>query len=219
VRGSEKREFVSLAFGLIGDEDLMAAPVRRSVDAGEIDRAFTLVSGPDPAGVLRKVTRDDVVAVATYLQVRVGRTWVPTPDWALIERGHPAARAIFVHEWAELEAYRRLGIRQPLRVKRPGETYRRAHAWASWEEAQYWARWTEAAGEPVPAAAFLRAHPLRGQSPDQIAAEIRDLKRFWKVSVPNISRVESERARIFYEYHEMTPEGRQKWLRRSDSVR
>jgi hypothetical protein len=69
----------------------MTAPGRRKVDAAEIDRAFELLSGPDPAGVLRDVTRDEVAAVAAYLHARVGRLWCPTPDW-LIERGHAAAR-------------------------------------------------------------------------------------------------------------------------------
>jgi hypothetical protein len=124
------------------DEELSVAFAGRQIEVVEIERALEVLSRPDPAGVSNAViTFDEVASVAAYLRGRIGRVWYPTPEWMLIESGHPAARALFVHERAELQAYRKLRIRQPLRVRRPGRTYDRAHAWACWQEAQYWEAW------------------------------------------------------------------------------
>jgi hypothetical protein len=190
----------------------------RGVDPEEVRRVWQFLADPqrpDPAGVLVGIAREQVEEVAVYLHARSGPVWYPTPDWVLLARGHPAARAIFLHEWHELAAYGRLGIRRPLRVQRPGATYAKAHAWASWQEARYWEAWAEAEGEEIPAPAFQRAHLVRNQSDDEFLAEARALKRTWTVSFVFATTVELEKARAFYVRQSVTAEGFQQWLKQS----
>lgn len=189
------------------------ALARRRVDPREVEAAWALLQGPDPCAPSTAVTRKDVEAVAAYLHVAAGRAWYPLRDWVLIVRGHPAARAIFVHERAELQGYERLGVRQPLRVRKSGSTYQKAHAWACWEEARYWETWAAAESHEVGAAAFLRGHPVRLLEPDEIDREIDLLRRVWGVALEGCSELELQRAREFYVLKHMTPAGREQWLR------
>lgn len=188
------------------------------MDAEEVSKVHRwLTYVPDPAGVLVAVSREDVEFVAAYLHTRIRQIWFPMTEWVLIVREHPAARAVFLHELRELEAYRLLGVGRPLQIKRPGPTYFKAHSWACWQEALYWEEWARTEGISIPATAFLDAHPIRSEDPKARGAGREVLEIEWRVALPAATNVELERARGFYARYEMTHAGRERWLRRSDS--
>ncbi|MBI4492424.1 MAG: hypothetical protein HY690_06485 [Chloroflexi bacterium] len=135
----------------------------------------------------------------------------PSWAWTLIERGHPAARAIYWHVSQELEGYRLLGVRQPLDVRLDSKHYWQAHARACWEEARYWQAWAAAEEQEIPAAAFLRTHPLR--EPDEIEQVLDHLVATWRLALEQPSVVALMRARDFYREKELTRADVERWLR------
>lgn len=191
-------------YTFLGPEELERALRERGVGEAQIDRALALLSQPDPAGVIPTPTRQEVAHVAAYLHGRVGRAWVPLPVWRLIDQGHPAARAIWWHEFQQLESYRLLGVPNPLRVRRPGPRYVQAHARASWQEARYWQAWAAAEGEEIAAAAFLRAHPLRTSW--ELGEIISHLRDTWQIDVGESAVLELRRARQFYRAKQLAAE-------------
>lgn len=199
--------------------DLIRASAGRIVDPEEIGSVWEMLNQRDPAGVLFDVERAVVEAVAIYLQGRAAGMWLPAPEWGLIVGGHPAARAVFLHERAELDTYGALGIRQPLRVRRPGPTYAKADALAAWQEAEYWEAWAGAKGEVIPASGFLEAHPLLAEQPDAIRRRLDLLATVWRVAIRPASSLELEQARRFYALQELTPAGIERWRRRSATGR
>lgn len=66
----------------------------RGIDEREVDRAWAVLSSPDPAGQLHGVTREQVAEVGTYLHFETGGVWLPSANWRLLVEGHPAARAV-----------------------------------------------------------------------------------------------------------------------------
>lgn len=54
-----------------------------------------------------------------------------------------------------------LGVQVPAEIDRMGELFLKAHALASWKEAEYWEAWARAEGEVVSQQAFLFGHPWR----------------------------------------------------------
>ena len=155
------------------------------------------LAGPDPAGVLPMPTSEQVSLVAAYMTRLAGRFVLQSPYWALIERGEPVARAIFWHELQELEAYRRLGARDPLTLPPDSAEYWQAHAWASWKEAEYWAAWAQAEGEDIAPAAFLLAHP-RARDELERDAILNELSRSWGVAIGPPTSLQLQQAQTFY---------------------
>ncbi|MBI4491628.1 MAG: hypothetical protein HY690_02410 [Chloroflexi bacterium] len=183
-------------------EQLRRALRERSITNAQIDRALAVVSKPDPAGVLPPPAWEEVAYVAAYLHARLGNAWIQSQFWRLIEQGHPAARAIYWHESRELESYRLLGVRNPLRMELGRESYWKAHARASWEEARYWEAWAAAEGDEIPTRAFLRTHPLR--HPREIEAVLFQLRAAWRIDAGQPSVVELRRASQFYRSKQLT---------------
>ncbi|MBI4492917.1 MAG: hypothetical protein HY690_09010 [Chloroflexi bacterium] len=176
----------------------------RSITDAQIDRALAVLRGPDPAGFLRPPTREELALVAAYLHVRLGAAWIQNPFWRLIEHGHRAAWAIYCHESQELESYRLLGVRNPLLVKLGSERYWQAHARASWEEARYWEAWAAAEGQGIPAAAFLRAHPVRGARDTEMSRILQRLESTWRIDVGQPAVLQLRRAEQFYRGKQLT---------------
>ncbi|MBI4492757.1 MAG: hypothetical protein HY690_08210 [Chloroflexi bacterium] len=191
-------------YTFLGPKQLERALSERRVGDAEIGRVLALFLQPDPAGVIPTPTREEVAHVVAYLCERVGRVWVSLSVWRLIEQGHPAARAIWWHEFQELESYRLLHVRNPLSVPRPSPRYVQAHARASWEEARYWEAWAAAGGEEISARAFIHAHPLR--TPRELREIINQLRDVWKIEVGQPTVVELRRAQQFYHAKQLTSE-------------
>ncbi len=185
-------------YGFLRGEELDRILADRRVPKDEIRQAVEALSGPDPAGVIpaSAVTYDVVANIAAYLHLVQGRYVLADPVWNALVTVHPAARAIFWHEYQELHAYRSLGITDPLRVDRLEETYWRAHAKASWEEALYWFAWADVEEVDASAEAFFLATPLR------VTADIRraraTLESFWGIRLKQPDAVELAKAREFY---------------------
>lgn len=185
-------------------DELDRALRERGIEAAEIDRVLALLSQPDPGGVITTPTREEVAHVAVYLHDMVGRVWVPNRFWQWLQEAHPAARAIWRHELQELESYRLLSMRNPLRVSRGSANYWQAHASASWEEACYWVAWAAAEGDEIGAAAFLHAHPLR--VPGELERIVSYLRDTWQIDVRKPAVLELRRAQRFYRIKQLTPE-------------
>jgi hypothetical protein len=132
--------------------------------------------------------------------------------WHLIEQGHPAARAIYWHEIQELETYRSLSVRNPLRLRPLSASYWKAHAYASWAEAQYWAGWAAAEGRTIGAEAMLHAHPIRGS--DERQRIVTTLRELWQVEVVEPPIMQLNAARRFYAEKELTRQEIDQWLSR-----
>ncbi|MBI4494283.1 MAG: hypothetical protein HY690_15965 [Chloroflexi bacterium] len=191
-------------------EQLRHALRERSITDAQIDRALAALSGPDLAGVLQPPTWAEVAHVAVYLHVLFGGIWIPSQFWRLIEEGHPAARAIYWHEFQELESYRLLRVSNPLQVKLGSARYWEAHARASWEEARYWEAWAAAEGEGIPAEAFLREHPIRREL-DEIPRLLGGLQATWGIDVGRPSVLVLRRARQFYQAKQLTRGYIERW--------
>ncbi len=197
--------------GFVYGDDLERELASRGVSQQEADHAADVLSGPDPGGVIPHyaVSRDEVANVAAYMHVVQGRFVNADPVWYAIAGGHPAARALYWHEYQELMAYGTLGVRAPLYVIRPGPGYWRAHAKACWEEAGYWEAWARALGTEISAAAFLFANPLREDDlPDVLGL----LLSTWSVALPACTLVELDRGRAFYRQMRLSREGIRQWL-------
>ena len=67
-------------------QELEEALVQRRITGAEIDQALARLSVPDPAGVLRSVTREDVVRVAIHM--RAGEV-MPSIRFRLAKAGLP----------------------------------------------------------------------------------------------------------------------------------
>jgi hypothetical protein len=199
-------------YSFLTPEALQRALVERSIAEAQIDRALAVLSGPDPAGLLGLPTREQVEHVAAYMHGLLNQVWMPSPYWYLIERGHPAAQAIYWHESQELESYRLLGVRNPLEVSRPSDTYWQAHARGSWLEAQYWAAWAMAEGQPIPTEAFAQAHPMR--APEERQLIVLHLRNVWSVGVGESGMVALRAADRFYRDKLLTPGEIARWLSR-----
>jgi hypothetical protein len=193
-------------------EELRRALSERSVTDAQLERALAALSGTDPAGLLEPPTPEQVGHVAIYLHARVGPVWVANPAWVLLERGHPAARAIFWHELQELEAYRRLGVQNPLALPPRDSFYWMAHAWGAWGEAQYWAAWAAAETNEIAAAAFLRAHPLRRATVEEVPAILAALQQQWGIDIGTSDVVALRQAEHFYGTKELTRRDVERWL-------
>jgi hypothetical protein len=165
------------------------------VPEDDIAEALAVLSSPDPAGLLQTVTRADVERVARHMNpVRGGLTYL-SPHWGRIVQGHAAARAIYYHELQEIEALVESGIRDLENLDRASPEFQKAHALATWREAQYWERWAAAEQESISAPAFLFGHPWR--DPRELAAIAEDL-RDSGVELRAPQRVELSKARQFY---------------------
>lgn len=92
---------------------------------------------------------------------RVGRVVYLSPWWGKLVRRHATARAIYVHEIAEIAALLDGGCTDPEELPRDSITWLRAHARACLAEADYWSRWAAEELESIPAEAFLLGHPQR----------------------------------------------------------
>ncbi|MBI4492420.1 MAG: hypothetical protein HY690_06465 [Chloroflexi bacterium] len=194
-------------------QELRRALRERSIAETQIDRALAVLAGLDRAGVIRSVAWEEAAHVAVYLHVKRDRNWIPSWTWTLIERGHPAARALWWHEVQELEAYRLLGVPNPLRLSRRGTTYWQAHAWASWQEARYWQAWAAAEGEGIPAEAFLLAHLVRNEQ-GEIPRLVSELETSWGIGTGPASIMVLRRAEQFYRDKELTGQDIERWLSR-----
>jgi hypothetical protein len=178
---------------------------RRGIDEDEIHRAVAVLGAPDPAGMLEPPTRDEVSFVAIYMNPVAAEIVYHSPLWREIFQGHPAAKAIYWHEWKELEALAQMGIVDPLLVRRPSRIYLQAHALACYEEAVYWEAWSLQEETLTPWPAFLRVNPLRTESETLLVVSQLDSR--WKVNVSDVGGDELERARMFYRAKSFTREG------------
>lgn len=182
-----------------------------AIEAPQLDRTLGVLSRPDPAGVVPTPTREQVAHVAAYLHRRVLGVRSQSPHWVLIERGHPAAQAVWWHEFQQLEDYRLLGVRNPLEAGYDSPAYWRAHARAAWEEAAYWERWAAADGEGILARTFLQANPLRDA--EEVERILGVLVDTWAIDVEPSAVLESRRAEQFYRVKEFTERDVERWLR------
>jgi hypothetical protein len=179
-------------------DELYRNVAERGYTPEEIDRAWAVLRRRDPAGVVTAVRREDVARVAIHLTGLTGSVPVPSPWFKRILDGHPAAHAIFVHEFAEMAELARAGYDDPSRLMRGGAEWFRAHALAAWVEADYWRRWADNLGEDIPAEAFLRGHPAR--SPGEVDGIRRALEREG-IALSPCSAFEVRRAHAFCRRH------------------
>ncbi len=168
----------------------------RGIKVSEIDKAIVQLAD-DPTGMLPALTREAVAEVAVYMNT------VPhNPLWDAILQGHPARRALFLHEHAEMNALKQLGVRRIFTMSRRGAIYWQAHAMACWQEAQYWSQLAQQAGLSIPSEAFLLAHPWRSD-------ELTRIQSVLQARGITVSATDDEirQAREFYEQHRITASG------------
>jgi hypothetical protein len=196
---------------------LSPAELERVLDAWDIDRdaierVHALLGEPDPAGIAPVPSWGQVAHVAVYLHRGVAGARFPHWTWMLMERGHPAARALWWHEVQELECYWRIGVRSPLQVEQEtSEIYWQAHAWACWQEAHYWQAWGAAEARTITREAFAWANPMR--QPRELREIVAFLRETWQIDARQPPVLELRRAGAFYRDKQLTPQQVERWLK------
>lgn len=189
------------------EAERQAALDARSITAAEIDRALQAMSGPDPAGLLPPVTREQVETAAIFMNrpANWGTYW--SPAWTMIEQGHPAGRSILAHELRELALLEELGAKKPYATPESEAAvarYWKAHARASYEEAEYCAAWARKEGQSIPVRALIEGHLIRAHPVDRerILTALRD---YWRIDLAEVTAADVQRAQDFYRAKGLVP--------------